>query len=129
MFRFNKLVLIIGVFFIGFVFGNLYKQPLKTAIKYFYQDEFNILSYKCDNAMREHFLAKAKLVSKPSKKDVKNLQASELALLDCHSYDKFRKKLLTYGLNENDLAQIFLNSMENNKTELQKFVKEHEIRF
>ena len=46
-----------------------------------------------------------------------------------HSYDQFRKKLITFGLDENDLAQIFLNSMEDNKTDLQKFVKEHEIRF
>lgn len=129
MFLLNKFILIIGVFLIGFLFGNFYKQPIKIALKYFYQDEFNKLSYKCDNAMREHFLAKARIVSNPSKKDVKNLQATELALLDCHAYDQFRKKLITYGLSENDLAQIFLNSMEDNKTDLQKFVKEHEIRF
>ena len=129
MSQFNKFYLIFGVFLLGFFAGHFYKQPFKTAIKYFYQDEFNELSYKCDNAMREHFLAKAKLVSKPNKKDVQNLKASELALLDCHSYDQFRKKLISYGLSENDLAQIFLNSLEKNKTELQKFITEHEIRF
>ena len=65
---FNKFFLIFGVFLLGFFAGHFYKQPFKTAIKYFYQDEFNELSYKCDNAMREHFLARLSLYQNQIKK-------------------------------------------------------------
>ena len=39
------------------------------------------------------------------------------------------EKINIIWFKENDLAQIFLNSLEKNKTELQKFITEHEIRF
>ena len=85
--------------------------------------------FQCDQAMRDHFIAKQAVIVDVSDSAVRNLQAAEVGLLDCHEYDKLRKKLLTWGLSEEDLSLIGLEAMESKAYELQKFVEIHEIRY
>ena len=47
--------------------------------------------YRCDNAMRNQFISKARAAKEPSNKNANDLLASEIALIDCHDYDVFRK--------------------------------------
>lgn len=129
MFQYSKFILIILIFTFGFILGNVFDYPKRFLISKIYSTDYQTLAYKCDNAMKEHFLAKSKLSKKPSEVQIRNLKSSEIALLDCHEYDKLRKKLLISGLKEEDLEYIFLESLEKNKSELVNFVKEHEIRY
>ena len=85
--------------------------------------------YKCDNAMRNQFIAKAKVIQNPNKKNAKALQSAEIALIDCHDYDVLRKKLLSLGLVSLDLSSMGLEAIEKEAFDLQKLVRIHEIRY
>ena len=85
--------------------------------------------YKCDNAMRNQFISKARILNDSSKKSAKDLQAAEVALIDCHDYDVLRKKLMSLGLVSLDLSSMGLKAIEKEKYDLQKIVRIHEIRF
>ena len=99
------------------------------AISNYYQDEFGQHVFKCDNAMRVHFIAKSRVSQHPSKESVQALDSAEVGLIDCHEYDKFRKKLKSFGLNDSDLASMGLLAIERKKADLQTLVREHEIRY
>ena len=60
---------------------------------------------------------------------MKNLEAAEIGLLDCHDYDKLRKRMLIWNVSADQLSQIGLEAMEEKKYELRDFVKTHEIRY
>ena len=93
-----------------------------------YQEQYAELVFKCDQAMREHYLAKARSAGDPNADNV-NLQIqAEVALVDCHEYDLMRKHLLRLGLSENDLALIGLNAIERLATDVRQIVRIHEIR-
>lgn len=79
--------------------------------------------------MREHFIAKSRVGQLPSAEAVQALNSAEVGLIDCHEYDKFRKKLLSLGLNDSDLASMGLVAIERKKADLQTLVREHEIRY
>ena len=55
------------------------------------------------------------------------MESSELSLIDCHSYDKLRKKLIWFGLTDNELGMLGLKAIEQNKVDLSKIVEIHEI--
>ena len=55
----------------------------------FYQAEYGEHVFRCDNAMREHFIAKNVVVTNLDTQSVAELKAAELALIDCHDYDPF----------------------------------------
>ena len=112
-----------------FIAGTLWDYPLRLAISSYYQKEFGEHVYRCDNAMREHFIAKSKLSQTPSAETVQVLKSAEVGLIDCHDYDKFRKKLMSFGLNDEDLASMGLVAIESKKADLHNLVKEHEIRY
>ena len=69
-----------------------------------YKNEYKELMFKCDDAMRDHLIAKSEVVASPSPDAMRRLQAAEVGLTTCHDYDFLRKKLLGYGLSENDLS-------------------------
>ena len=56
------------------------------------------------------------------------LGSTEIALLDCHEYDKLRKKMIVLGLNEADLSLISLNYIEKKSDDLVEVIKTHEIK-
>lgn len=79
--------------------------------------------------MREHFIAKSRVGHLPSTAAVQALNSTEVGLIDCHEYDKFRKKLISFGLADSDLASMGLVAIESKKSDLQTLVREHEIRY
>ena len=95
----------------------------------FLGNEYKELVFQCDHVMREHFIAKQMVLAKPSDVTVKNLDAAEIGLTACHDYDKLRKKMIRWGLSENDLASIGLEAIEERATGIRKFVEVHEIRY
>ncbi len=94
-----------------------------------WQEDYKSLMFQCDQVMREHFIAKQLVLAEPSEKAVKNLDASEVGLLNCHEYDKLRKRLLSYGVSENRLSLIGLEAIEEKTNEVRRFVEIHEIRY
>ena len=94
-----------------------------------WREDYKNLMFKCDQVMREHYIAKRAVELSPTPETVKNLEATEIGLLDCHAYDKLRKRMLIWGLNEDQLASIGLEALEEKKYELRRFVETHEIRY
>lgn len=127
-FLLNKIT--VGYFFValvGFIAGNIWLMPRQYIVMKVYGDRYSQLIFKCDNVMRDHYISKAKIMSKANLENLEELMSSELALIDCHDYDKLRKKLIWFGLSENELALLSLNSIEKNKADLTKIVEIHEI--
>ena len=121
--------LVVLFFIIGFIIGNIYPMPYKIIIKSIYQTKYQKLMYKCDNAMRNQFISKARILTDSSKNSAKDLHAAEVALIDCHDYDVLRKKLMSLGLVSLDLSSMGLKAIEEEKYDLQKIVRIHEIRY
>jgi hypothetical protein len=79
--------------------------------------------------MRAHLLAKQKLEADPSAETVRDLEASEIALIDCQDYDLMRKRLMLIGLDETALGYMALQAIEAKATDLQNVIEVHEIRY
>lgn len=93
------------------------------------QDAYSELTFKCDNAMREHLIAKQAAVAAPDRASVDELRRTELGLLDCQDYDIYQKRLIQLGLSENELRLMRLQAIEARATTLLEVVKTHEIRY
>ena len=102
---------------------------LRIAASLYFQKDFGEHVYNCDNAMREHFIAKSTMNKFKNDNAMSQLSSSEVALVDCHEYDKFRKMLLRIGLTENDLSAMGLQAIEDKKSDIQVLIREHEIRY
>ena len=100
-----------------------------TVAKFLWRDQYKELMFKCDQVMREHFIAKRTAELEPDERAIKSLEAAELGLLDCHDYDLLRKRLLTWNVTPDQLSLIGLEALEEKKYELRDFVKIHEIRY
>ncbi len=83
-----------------------------VAASHLWSDTYKELMFKCDHVMREHYIAKRAVELSPSAVTVRNLEATEVALLDCHEYDKLRKRMLVWGISEDFLALIGLEALE-----------------
>ncbi len=127
--NFNFYSILSLLFLIGFVSGNIFHVPYKYVIKSIYEKDYQKSMYKCDNAMRNQFIAKAKVIENPDPKTAQALEAAEIALIDCHDYDVLRKKLLSLGLVSLDLSSMGLEAIEREAYDLQKLVRIHEIRY
>ena len=121
-----RLVLVAGIAFILGMFADL---PAKMIIRYMYQSEYGRLVYICDDAMRSHYIAKNKVLETPSELNLAELEITEVALLDCQKYDVLRKRLLSYGLTENDLSLISLKYIEEKSSDLMDVIEIHEINY
>jgi len=104
-----------------------YGAPVVAA--HLWREDYKDLMFKCDQVMREHYIAKRAVELSPTPDAVRNLEATELGLLDCHDYDKLRKRMLVWGLNEDQLASIGLDALEEKQYELRRFIEIHEIRY
>ena len=128
MSRSKKALLGLG-FVLAFILG-LTAQPLvRFGLSEIYQAEYADLTFKCDHAMREHFIARSKAVSAPSTEAALLLSQAEVALVDCHDYDRFRKTLLRIGLTEADLSAMSLIAIEAKSKDIREIVRIHEIRY
>ena len=92
-------------------------------------NDYKELMFNCDQVMREHYIAKRALEFDSSPVNLRNLQASEVGLLDCHEYDKLRKRLISWGLDGQDLSILGIEALEEQDYELRDFVEIHEIRY
>lgn len=101
--------------------------PFLTEVMY--RDEYKSLMYNCDNAMRNHMIAKNRVIVSKTESSIKELKAAEMGLLDCHDYDKLRKLMLSRGLDENDLSMIGLEAIEEKYEDLMKYVEIHEFKY
>jgi hypothetical protein len=102
---------------------------LPTIAESLYKEQYKELVFKCDNVMRDHFIAKSQVLARPSSQTIANLRSAEVGLIDCHQYDVLRKRLLSLGLSETDLARIGLEAIEKHATDVRAFVETHEIRY
>lgn len=118
---------IIAVFLIFGIGIKLFALP--SIAKVLYADEYKEMVFRCDNVMREHFIAKNKVLTKIDDDAVKNLKAAEVGLIQCHDYDKLRKKLINLGLSDSQLGELGLETIEENAGDVRTFVKIHQIKY
>jgi hypothetical protein len=118
-----------AAFALGITAG-IFAQPVyRLALSALYQERYGTLVFKCDQAMREHFIAKARLEDVPDAERAALVLQSEVALLDCHDYDVLRKRLLQLGITEIDLAAMGLAAIETRGSDIRETVRIHEIRY
>jgi len=119
---------VMGGILIGILIGILALPLWRITLVKFNQDRYGELTYLCDSAMRTHNLAKAR-VSVPSTADkIQDLKQSEISLIICQDYDLMQKKLMNWGLRENELAYMRLQSIEASSDGLKEVIDSHEIR-
>jgi len=53
----------------------------------------------------------------------------EVGLISCQDYDLMRKRLMQWGLSENDLSEMALMAVEERAENLADVVRIHEIRY
>ncbi len=116
-------LLTILVSYIGYQVGS----PVVAST--IWAEDYKELMFKCDQSMRDHYIAKRAVELDPTKILIRNLQSSELSLMDCHEYDKLRKRMIKWGLDANDLSYIGIEALEEQNYELRDFVEIHEIRY
>ena len=69
------------------------------------------------------------VLAAPTEETIRNLEAAEIGLITCHDYDKLRKKMIGWGVTENELATLGLEAIEKRATDVRTFVEIHEIRY
>lgn len=117
------------VFVAGVVVGQTIPPLWKWAVISLAQSPYQEATYQCDRSMRAHLLAKQKVEAEPSEETVRDLEASEIGLIDCQDYDLLRKRLIILGLNETALGYMALKAIEAKATDLQEVIEIHEIRY
>ncbi|WP_222926956.1 TIGR03982 family His-Xaa-Ser system protein [Sphingomonas gilva] len=117
-------VLIAGIA-IGWLALPLWRDGLMT----WHQQRYGLLVEQCDSAMRDHLQAKLQAANAPSRETGMALYAGEVGLIVCQDYDLYQKRLLQWGLSENELAQMRLKAIEARADDLDEVVATHEIRF
>lgn len=126
MLRFSFIVV---VFIIGYYLGTSSDFIYRTSIMHYYQNDYGKMMYKCDAVMKEHFIAKSRVLKSKQEDDINNLLSNEISLIDCHNYDLLRKKLIAKGLSDDDLSFMGLKVMEEKSADLEELVRIHEIRY
>jgi hypothetical protein len=107
-------------------FRQFAQPPIVKAI---YGSQYQELMFKCDNVMREHLIAKNRMLSEANDDSIKILNSAEIGLIECHDYDVMRKRLISLGLTDNDLALMGLKAIEEKGTDVKTFVKIHELKY
>ena len=85
--------------------------------------------FQCDNVMRDHLIAKNRVLYEKSEYSISLLKSSEMALISCHDYDVLRKKMKSWGLTDHKLSSIGLEAIEENSTDLIKYIDTHEFKY
>lgn len=121
--------LVLGAFLAGAVLSQLATPIYRQVVMWIAYEPYARLVFACDNAMRDHMLAKQHVSRDPTVDNVSALEAAEIGLLDCQDYDRMRKKLILWGLRESELAAMGLQAIEEKATSLHRVVEIHEIRY
>jgi hypothetical protein len=126
----NNVLLVLNILALVVIFGYAAQKYLMPSVAIqAYKSDYKELVFKCDNAMRDHFIAKSQALNSPSEKSIRDLKAAEVGLLTCHEYDVLRKKLIDFGVTENQLARLGLEAIEEKARDVRSFVESHEIRY
>lgn len=102
---------------------------LPQIAKAIFKDEYQVLMFKCDNVMRDHLIAKNRVMYEKTDMSLKQLKVAEMSLISCHNYDKLRKKMKIWGVTDSELSYIGLEAIEKNTKDLMKYVEIHEIKY
>lgn len=113
---------------IGLMIAFLARPAWKEAVISLSASRYKELVYLCDSAMREHYIARARVAEDPTSGSVAELSAAEIALIDCQDYDMYQKRLMQWGLSENELSILRLQAIESGGGSLDEVVRFHEIR-
>lgn len=127
--KFRVYGVLVLVFLIGCAVGGAWDYPYRLALRYFYQERYSELVFKCDEAMRQNFIAKARAVKAPTEQNAGLLRASDISLIDCHDYDNFRKRLGSLGLTQDELGLMGLTAIEHKAADTRDLVRFHEVRY
>lgn len=128
--RFERLLTAMNIIALVVVLAYAVRDfVLPPMARAYYGSEYKQLVFECDNVMREHFIAKNRARSHPSPDASRVLDAAEVGLLTCHKYDALRKRLIRLGVNENELALLGLEAIEEKADDVRAFVETHEIRY
>ena len=111
---------------IGLAFNFL---VLPHLANYIFGSEYKEKMYVCDNAMREHLIAKNRVKYKKSRESLQQLEIAKIGLVQCHEYDMVRKKMISLGMSKNDLARLGLEAIEEKVADLDRLVEIHEFKF
>ena len=99
------------------------------AVSGIYKERYKELVFACDNVMRDHLIAKNKVVNEKSEQSIKQLKAAELGLLTCDDYDRLRKKMIDLGVSEGRLSMYGLEAIEEKSEDVRTFVRTHEFKY
>ena len=122
-----NLAIAVGAFAIGISTALLAKPIYKSILISYWQKDFARLTFQCDQSMRVHFLAKQQVAADPNNATASALQAAEIGLLDCQTYDLMQKKMKRWGLTDNEVGEMVLRASEENGQSLRKVIRIHEI--
>lgn len=101
----------------------------REAVMHWHQDRYGLLVEQCDGAMRAHQQARQMMTIEPAPEMHKALSASEIGLIICQDYDLYQKKLLQWGLREDELAQMRLRAIEARSSDLTEVIKTHALQY
>ena len=101
----------------------------RGAIMAWNQSQYGLLVEHCEGAMRDHFQAKQSAAQQVGDEAQAHLRATEVGLIVCQDYDIYQKRLLQWGLREEELAQMRLEAIEARASDLQEVIDTHEIRY
>ncbi|WP_291386201.1 TIGR03982 family His-Xaa-Ser system protein [Devosia sp.] len=119
----------LALFVAGAASATLAAPLWRVGVSAAFQEQYATLTYRCDYAMRDHLIAKQRLDQNPTSENVDALREMELGLISCQDYDLMRKRLIQWGLSENDLSEMALMAVEQRAENLADVVRIHEIRY
>lgn len=125
----SRALLAAAAFIAGITLALIAAPTYRQFVMWLAYEPYAALVFKCDNAMRDHLIAKQRLSREPSSLNVDELETTEIGLLDCQDYDRMRKRLIQWGLRENELALMGLRAIEDKGESLYRVIEIHEIRF
>ena len=94
-----------------------------------FKKDYQALMFKCDNVMRDHLIAKNRVMFEVSDRSLLQLKAAEIGLISCHDYDRLRKKMKLWGVSNNELSFMGLEAIEKNAKDIMKYVEIHEVKY
>lgn len=90
-----------------------------------YQDDYKKLSLECDLAMHDEVAIRNLPRDDAESESLKT--SSEVQLAICHQYDKLRKQLLIWGVQEERLALLGLEALESERIPVSLMVDPHRM--
>ena len=99
-----------------------------SVAKMVYKNNYQELMFQCDNVMREHLIAKNRVIIEKSEQSLLQLDAAEMGLVTCHDYDVLRKKMRQAGVSDHELSLMGLEVIEAKARNLHEFVDIHETK-